>query len=140
MSRFSTALFLLILPLAVEATPDDAVVGHKAGLELASCLAEQGFKVRDGHYTGMLAKKEPLLIEVNLYSGADYRFVCAATDKATLSISVFDEKGDPVQILRPMVGSTAAIDFAPKNSGPYYLRILDLQGDPTTFCLTYCYK
>jgi hypothetical protein len=37
-------------------------------------------------------------------------------------------------------GSTAAAGFSPEASGPYFIKIEALEGEPASFCLLYSYK
>ena len=75
----------------------DQEVAARQSLELAGAFANDGFKLRDGHWTGTLARGESALIAVNLYAGNEYWFSAGATDNAKkLSVELFDEKGAPV--------------------------------------------
>lgn len=138
---------LLLLPifaaaaLAVTAT-DDEVSARKDALELAGAFTNEGFKLRDGHWSGPIKPGEPKLIQVNLYAGNEYYFAVAATDKAKkMAITAYDETGVAMEIEEPyQEGYTAAIGFSPLASGPYYVKIEELEGEPTAFCLVCSYK
>ena len=51
-------------------------------LELAGAFANDGFKLRDGHWAGTLAPGESKIIAVNLYAGNEYWLSAGATEKA----------------------------------------------------------
>lgn len=137
----------LLLPLfaaaalAVTAT-DDEVSARKDALELAGAFTNEGFKLRDGHWSGPIKPGEPKLIQVNLYAGNEYYFAVAATDKAKkMAITAYDETGVAMEIEEPyQEGYTAAIGFSPLASGPYYVKVEELEGEPTAFCLVCSYK
>lgn len=123
------------------AETDDQAAARKVALELAGAFANDGFKLRDGHWKGALAVGIPLLVQVNLYAGNQYWFSVGATPQAKkLTVLVFDETGAPVST-EPYAGeASAAAGFAPTASGPYYLKITETEGEPATFCLLYSYK
>ena len=50
------------------AETDKEVEARKAALDLAGAFSNDGFKIRDGHWSGMIKPKEHTLIAVNLYS------------------------------------------------------------------------
>src|SRR5580658_10802452 len=79
------------------ALPDDEVEAHKVALDLAGAFSNDGFKLRDGNWSGPIRPKESLFIQVNLYAGNQYWFCAGATDKAKkLLVTIFDENGQPV--------------------------------------------
>ena len=126
---------------SVLAATDAEVQARASALEVAGAFSHDGFKIRDGRWQGSLALKEAKLIQVNLYAGNQYWFVAAATDGAKrIAISVYDETGAPVTTEPYENKAQSAAGFAPKASGPYYVRIEELEGTPSTFCLIYSYK
>ncbi len=83
-SRF-TILFTLIILAAggsLRAETDEEVEAHKLVLDLTGAFSNDGFKLRDGHWTGTIKPKERALIAVNLYAGNQYWFSAAANAKA----------------------------------------------------------
>ncbi|MEI8342973.1 MAG: hypothetical protein WCH43_15730 [Verrucomicrobiota bacterium] len=134
-----TLAFLLAQPLF--AATDDEVAARKVVQELAGAFANDGFKLRDGNWTGAIQPKDALLIQVNLYAGNQYWFSVGATAPAKkLLVTVFDETGKPVEVNNYQNGSTAAAGFSPESSGSYYVRIQETEGEPASFCLIYSYK
>ena len=123
-------------------TPSDAEVAARASaLEVAGAFSNSGFKSRDGHTFAALTPKTPHFIQVNLYSGNQYWFIAAASSPAKrLAVTVFDEKGKFVPTELYENNSQAAAGFSPQSSGPYIIRIQELEGAPATVCLLYSYK
>ncbi len=120
---------------------DDEVTARKTALDLAGAFSNDGFKIRDGSWIGQFATGKASVIQVNLYAGNEYWFTLGTTPGAKkVNISVFDETGEPVEYEPYAQGSTAAAGFAPEASGPYYIRVEELEGEPSSFCLLYSYK
>ena len=126
---------------AIAAESDGEVAARRVALELAGAFSNDGFKLRDGHWSGSFELKKPQIIQVNLYAGNEYWFSVGATEKARkISVAVFDEAGKPVESDPYQEGATAAAGFAPEFSGPHYIRVELLEGEPAAFCLLYSYK
>jgi hypothetical protein len=145
--RFLAALFpLLAFPAFAEgpaaAASDDEVEARKVALELAGAFANEGFKLRDGHFSGPIKPGEAKLVQVNLYAGNEYYFSVAATEKAKkMVITLFDEAGSAITIEDPFQeGAKAAVGFSPETSGPYYVKVEEIEGEATSFCLVCSYK
>ena len=130
---------LAALPLS--AATDDEVAARKVVQELAGAFANDGFKIRDGNWTGSIQTGDSLIVQVNLYAGNQYWFSLGATDKAKkMQVTLFDETGKQVEVNHYQNGATAAAGYSPESSGPYYVRIQELEGAPASFCLVYSYK
>lgn len=136
------AVFLAASRTAGGAEPtNEEVAARKAALDVAGAFANAGFKTRDGTYSGTIQLKESLFVQVNLYAGNQYWFSVGATDKAKkIAVAVFDEAGKQLEIEPYEDTAKAAAGFAPDASGPYYVRIQELEGEPANFCLIYSYK
>lgn len=138
------ALLLGALPVAraVGAPPTDAEVKARAeALEVAGAFSNDGFKIRDGHWNAKVSKDAPALLQVNLYAGNQYWFIAAATGEAKkIAVSVYDENGKLQEVEPYENGHQAAAGFSPDISGPYYIKVEELEGDPAAFCLIYSYK
>jgi len=121
---------------------DDEVTARRNALELAGAFTNDGFKLRDGHWSGPIKSGETKLIQVNLYAGNEYYFSVAGADKAKkMGLSVYDETGTAITIEDPyQEGATAAVGFSPTASGPYYLKVEEVEGEPSAFCLVCSYK
>jgi hypothetical protein len=136
-----TTLVALALGASALAETDEEVAARQVALELAGAFSNDGFKLRDGHWTGTLARGESKVIAVNLYAGNDYWFSVGATDKAKkLSLEVFDETGAPVTGEKFKSGTKAATGVSVDNSGEYFIRVRLEEGEPAGVCFLYSYK
>jgi len=123
------------------AETDKEVEARKAALDLAGAFSNDGFKIRDGHWSGMIRPKEHTLIAVNLYAGNHYWFSVGATEKAKkLAVSVYDESGQQVVTESYSAGDKAAAGFSPANSGQYYVSVGLIEGEESGVCFLYSYK
>ena len=123
------------------ADTDAEVTAHQSVLDLAGAFTNDGFKLRDGDYSGALKKGDATLVEVNLYAGNQYWFSVATSDPKTMvSISVYDETGKLVKTDPYTNANRSAAGFAPDTSGPYYIRITNTVDADATYCLIYSYK
>ena len=70
------------------------------------------------------------MVQVNLYAGNEYYFSVAATDKAKkMAITLYDETGAAIPLDEPyQEGATAAVGFSPEASGPYYVKVEEVEG------------
>jgi hypothetical protein len=125
----------------LRAETDEEVEAHKLTLDLAGAFSNDGFKLRDGHWTGIIKLNDHTLIAVNLYAGNQYWFSTATNGKAKkISLDVFDESGKPVVTETYNSGDRASAGFSPVNSGQYFVSLGLLEGESATFCLVYSYK
>ena len=123
------------------AETDKEVEARKAALDLAGAFSNDGFKIRDGHWSGMIRPKEHTLIAVNLYAGNHYWFSVGATEKAKkLAVAVYDESGQQVVTESYSAGDKAAAGFSPTNSGQYYVSVGLIDGEESGVCFLYSYK
>lgn len=144
MKRRITILFGLVLFAAgasLRAQTDEEVEAHKLVLDLTGAFSNDGFKLRDGHWTGTIKPQEHALIAVNLFAGNQYWFSAAANAKAKkISVEVYDE-GGKLMVSEPYnSGDKASAGFSPTSSGQYFVSLGLLEGEATTFCLVYSYK
>ena len=140
-------LLLAVSPAGLRAADTDgATAARVLALDLAGAFTNDGFKLRDGHWSGTLAPgKDGQVLAVNLYAGNQYYFTVGASDQAKkLSLTVCDETGKPVagsQAYQDPDRTLAAAGVSPAASGPYYVRLQMLEGSgPAEFCLVYSYK
>ena len=120
---------------------DSEVNAHKAALDLAGAFSNEGFKIRDGHWSGTIKSHEHVLIAVNLYAGNQYWFSVGATDAAKkLGVSVYDETGKLMETESYNEGEKAAAGFSPTSSGQYYVMVDLVEGNESSVCLVYSYK
>ncbi len=136
-----TILTALGLGGPARAETDQEVAARQVALELAGAFSNDGFKLRDGHWTGTLARGESKVIAVNLYAGNEYWFSAGATEKAKkVTVELFDEKGAPVAGEKYNSGTKAASGVSVDNSGEYFARIRLDEGEPAGVCFVYSYK
>lgn len=141
----SLAVLFALSPAAMPgvrpAASNDEVEAEKIASAVAGAFSNDGFKLRDGRWTGALASGKQQFIQVNLYAGNEYWFSLGATGKAKkVAVTVFDETGTAIECEPYEKDATAAAGFAPGVSGPYYIRVELVEGDAATFCLLYSYK
>jgi hypothetical protein len=145
MKRLLTIALLIagsIAPAGVRgAESDKEVEAHKAVLDLAGAFTNDGFKMRDGHWSGTLKPQEHALIAVNLYAGNQYWFSVGAVDPAKkVEVAIYDETGTMMTTESYNEGERAAAGFSPTSSGQYFVSIGLLEGGESSFCLVYSYK
>jgi hypothetical protein len=132
---------LVFLPALAAEKSDDEVNARKVALDLAGAFSNDGFKLRDGHWVGSIARGKGAVIQVNLFAGNEYWFSLGATNKAKkVQVTIFDEAGKPITYEPYQEGASAAAGFAPDASGPYLIKVDELEGEPSAFCLLYSYK
>ncbi len=140
MKRFFCVLALVSTTFAA-APDDDAVAARRSALDLAGAWTNDGFKLRDAHLTGQLKQGESKLVRVNLYAGNKYWFTAAGTSKVKkLSVRVFDESGKPMTVDVHEDEGRAAAGFEPTASGPYLIKVEEVEGEPSAFALVYSYR
>ena len=123
------------------AESDAETAARKTALDLAGAFSNDGFKLRDGHWAGPLQPGKGQIIQVSLYAGNEYWFSVGATPEAKkVAVTIYDETGKPLPFEPFSDESKAAAGFSPDASGPYYLKVEELEGEPATFCLIYSYK
>jgi hypothetical protein len=130
---------LSILFLSTET--DKEVEARKAALDLAGAFSNDGFKMRDGHWSGTIKPHDHALIAVNLYAGNQYWFSVGATEPAKkVAVNVYDEAGKQVTTENYSAGEKTAAGFSPTSSGQYYVMVGLLDGEESSVCLVYSYK
>lgn len=140
LSLFAGIAFVVTTALAAGDSDSD-VNAHKAALDLAGAFSNEGFKIRDGHWTGMIKPHDHALIAVNLYAGNQYWFSVGATETAKkLAVNVYDETGKLVQTESYNEGEKAAAGFSPTSSGQYYVMVDLVEDNESSVCLVYSYK
>ena len=132
---------ILIATVAAFAQSDREVEARKNALELAGAFTNDGFKMRDGHWCGLLKPHDMALIAVNLYAGNQYWFSVGALDPAKrIGVNLYDESGKQVLTEKYDSGTKAAAGFPPTSSGQYFVAVDLLDGAESNYCLVYSYK
>jgi len=117
------------------------VNARKDALDVAGAFSNDGFKIRDGHWCGVVKPHEHALVAVNLYAGNQYWFSVGATEPVKqIAVSVYDETGKQVTTENYDNGDKAAAGFSPANSGQYFVSVDVVEGGEGSFCLVYSYK
>jgi len=124
---------------SAQAETDGEVEARKIALDLAGAFSNEGFKIRDGHWTGTAKQSEPVVVAVNLYAGNQYWFSVGADEAKKITVQVYDEHGKPMTAEGYQDEDKAAAGFSPTVSGQYFVSITP-EGDTGTFCLVYSYK
>ena len=123
------------------ADTDAEVNARKNALDVAGAFTNDGFKLRDGHWCGILKGQDHALIAVNLYAGNQYWFAVGTTDPAKkIAVNVYDETGRLLTTDHYEGGDRAAAGFSPTDSGQYYVSVDLVEGGSSSFCLIYSYK
>ena len=137
MKRLAIAFSVAVAGVAMGGDRNEAAARRAAG-ELAGAWANDGFKLRDGHWTGSLLPGKPQIVQVNLFAGNRYWFTAAGS--GPISLGLFNESGQPVPTETFQDGSRSAAGFAPASSGLYFVKLEQTGSHPSTFCLVYSYK
>jgi hypothetical protein len=135
------SVFVLVVGVTVRGDTDAEVQARKDALDVAAAFSNDAFKIRDGHWCGIVKPHDHSLVAVNLYAGNQYWFSAGATDPAKkIAVSVYDETGKQVTTESYDNGQKAAAGFSPPNSGQYFVSVDLLEGEQSSFCLVYSYK
>ena len=135
------SLFVLGTSISVRAQTDAEVRARKDALDVAGAFSNDGFKIRDGHWCGVLKPHDHTLVAVNLYAGNQYWFSAAAVEPAKkIAVSLYDETGKQVTTESYNNEEKAAAGFSPANSGQYFVSVDLVEGEGGSFCLVYSYK
>jgi len=139
--RFTLIAILIAIATVRAAETDKQVEARKIALDLAGAFSNDGFKIRDGHWSGALKKGEQAVLAVNLYAGNQYWFSVGADASAKkFALHLFDEGGKPVATEIYEDEEKAAAGFSPTMSGQYFVSIKPFDAEGSTFCLVYSYK
>jgi hypothetical protein len=143
--RFLTtaAIVLLAFTTGAQQQPDtdQHVQARRVALEMAGAFSNDGFKIRDGHWTGQLPKDGSAVIAVNLYAGNHYWFSVGTSQEVKgLAVHVHDEHGKPVAADHFEAEDKAAAGFSPTVSGQYFVSIHAPETPESTYCLVYSYR
>jgi len=110
-------------------------------LQLAGAFTNDGFRIRDGYFSGTIEPNKPKLFEVNLYAGNQYWFCAGALPPGKkLSVAVYDENGKKVDSEIWQDEGAAAAGIVAPNSGRYFVQVTMEEGQKTEYCFLYAYK
>ena len=134
------SILVLAASTAVRAETDAEVRARKDALDVAGAFSNDGFKIRDGHWCGVVKPHDHAVVAVNLYAGNQYWFSAAAAEPGKIAVNVYDENGKQLTTESYNNGERAASGFSPANSGQYFVSVDLVEGDGGSFCLVYSYK
>jgi hypothetical protein len=135
------SLSVLGTSISVRAQTDAEVRARKDALDVAAAFSNDGFKIRDGHWCGVLKPHEHVLVAVNLYAGNQYWFSAGAVEPVKkIAVSVYDETGKQMTTESYNDAEKAAAGFSASNSGQYFVSVDLVEGEEGSFCLVYSYK
>lgn len=146
MRSWRIILVSVLIPLALGSAraaeeSDSEVEARKVALDLAGAFANEGFKLRDGHWSGPIQQGESAIVAVNLYAGNQYWFSVGASEGAkNVTVQLYDEDGKPVTTDGYDEGDQAAAGFSPTVSGQYFVEIKPAESAAKSYCLVYSYK
>ncbi len=114
---------------------------RELALRLAAGDAGEGYQVHDGFWSGTLEKDVPILLEVFLFEGNDYRFSAANTDpNSHLVLSIFDIWGYVTGADYSHGASYSTAGISVFRTGRYFVRLVMTEGDKADACMVYSYK
>lgn len=132
---------VIAFTLPAFAETDQEVAAREQALDVAGAFSNDGFKIRDGHWSGNFAAHEKKLFAVDLYAGNQYWFSIGTTGGAKhLTVDIFDETGAPVASDKYHADGKAAAGFSAANSGQFYVRVGLDEDAPAAVCFVYSYK
>ena len=108
------AALALAPTVRVAADSDAETAARVSALDVAGAFSNDGFKIRDGHWSGTLKPKEKaILMTVNLYAGNQYFFAMGTQTDARVALAVYDETGKKVSTDVWSDGNKFATSVAP---------------------------
>src|SRR6266480_94212 len=124
------SLFMLGTNVTLRAQTDAEVAARKDALEIAGAFSNEGFKIRDGHWCGVVNPHDHALVAVNLYAGNQYWFSAGATEPVKkIAITIYDETGKQVTPETYNNEDKAAAGFSPVTSGQYFVSVDLVEGE-----------
>jgi hypothetical protein len=121
--------------------PEPVVPLRARLLDFGGALANEGFRLRDGFWSGRLEPGKPRRLAVNLFAGNQYWF-CAATGAPEVRpvIALYDPQGEPVTGLVHHAEDVAAVGVTAGATGRYIIELATPRGAASEFCLIYLFK
>jgi hypothetical protein len=110
-------------------------------LDFSGALGNEGFKVRDGCWTGRLEGGKARSIKLNFFAGNQY-WLCAAVpgEGRGLQIKVYDAAAKPVEVIPYQQAGLAAAGLTADRTGLYFVEIQTSPGQSPDFCFTYLFR
>ena len=138
---FLALLLATVIALPALAETDQEVAAREQALDVAGAFSNDGFKIRDGHWSGSFVGHEKKIFAVNLYAGNQYWFSVGTTGATkNLTVDIFNETGASVASDKFHADGKAAAGFSAANSGQFYVRVGLEEDAPAAVCFVYSYK
>jgi hypothetical protein len=136
------SVFLTAAQEPQSSPPPDPVVPLRARLlDFSTVLANEGFRLRDGFWSGRLDGDKPRRLAVNLFAGNSYWFcAAAAAPEARPVVALYDPRGEPVAGLVYDGEGLAAVGVTAATTGRYLVEVKAPRGGASDFCLIYLFK
>lgn len=137
---FAVVLIASAAPSLLRATVDDAL---SFAYEAALPYYKQGYSIRKDAWGGDLPVHGKKAVSSQLFKGNDYWFLMASDLKgASLSVHIYDDKGNLVEAESWQRGRFAGARVSPKTTGTFFaiVQILKSPEDRTPWALVYGYK
>jgi len=125
-----------------QAPSADQEPGLRARLyEVAGALGNEGFKVRDGFWSGRLETGRPQRLAVHLFAGNHYWFAAAAAPAGReLEVAVFGPDGRRLETSDYRQPGLAAAGLTAAVTGPHFVQVEMKEGSASDFRLLYLFK
>lgn len=122
------------------ASPAPGVSLRARLLDFCGALGNEGFKLRDGVWSGRLEAGVPQRLAVNLFAGNQYWFSAAVPGEARgLKIGIFDAGGNPLETSFHDAPGVSAAGVTAAATGEHFV-VVESPAGASDFCLVYLFK
>ena len=134
------------LALAQEPAPSPSSPSAEQDLrprlyDVAGAIGNEGFKLRDGFWSGVLQGSKTHRLAVNLFAGNQYWFCAASSSPAeTPSLSLRNTEGKAVEAETFERNGIFAVGVTPPATGRYVLDLKGTERGSRDFCVLYLFK
>ncbi|MEO8205145.1 MAG: hypothetical protein ABI615_03130 [Chthoniobacterales bacterium] len=141
----SDKALLVASPTPTPEPAEGSIDPRSKALEVAGAFTNDGFKIRDGYYKGVIEPNKPQLFAVNLYAGNQYWFCVGTTPSdrppaRKIAVSIYDENGKKIESEPYQDENIGAAGIVAGNSGRYFVEVTLEAGQKTDYCFLYAYK
>lgn len=142
------ALCFAALPASAQPAVDAAPSGKTPDTTLPArlysvvgALGNEGFKLRDGAWSGSIEGSKAQRLAVNLFAGNQYWFSAATSGAGeTPDLVVRDPSGNKMQTVAYEGGGVAAVGVTAPVTGRYIVELSGSSAGSRDFCLFYLFK
>lgn len=122
------------------ASPAPGVSLRARLLDFCGALGNEGFKLRDGVWSGRLEAGAPQRLAVNLFAGNQYWFCAAVPGEARgLKIGIYDAEGNPLETSSHDAPGVTAAGVTAAATGEHFV-VVESPAGASDFCLVYLFK